>query len=194
MITIETQPQSPPRLWRLSPRRKGQWAVIESDHLVLTTPDKEADRMHRLPLKKITRIYIAREMPAYGAQAVAALILLGVLTMPLWGAGNLFTPYHSWLAPMIAAPIAIITAYNLYLSLLPKTLIYLVAAPQPWGVRVRLRRRKLDEFIGALSAGIVRCQSLAQGGMKHDLTPSGGENGEHDTPPAEGRTASGNIR
>jgi hypothetical protein len=184
VITIETQPQSPPRLWRLSPRRKGQWAVIESDHLVLTTPDKEADRMHRLPLKKITRIYIAWERRAYEIPIILALIILGILMMPLWGPGHLNGYYHSWLAPMIAAPIAIITAYNLYLSLLPKTLIYLVAAPQPWGVRVRLRRRKLDEFIDALSAGIVRCQSLAQGGVKHDLTPSGDESGEQYTPPA----------
>ncbi len=163
MIKIETQPKSPPRVWKLSPRRRGQWAVIESENFVLTTPDKDADCMHRLPLREIARIYIARERRDYGVLLIIALIILGILMMPLWGPGHLNGYYHSWLAPMIAIPIAAIAACNFYLSLLPKTLIYVIAGPQPWGVRVRLRKRKLDEFIAALSAGIVRCQSAAEG-------------------------------
>lgn len=161
MITIDTQPKSPPHVWRLNTGRTRQFAVIESDHLLLTTPDKTADRIHRLPLQNISRIYIAREKPEYRYQVLVVLSLLAIVTLPFWGPGHLNGFYRNGVAPVFAIPAGLIAIAGFYLSLLPKTLIYIVGGPQPWGVRVRLRRRKVTEFIDALSAGIVRCRQVA---------------------------------
>ena len=164
MITIHTQPKSPPRVWRLNTGNARQFAVIESDHLLLSTPDKTSDRIHYLPLRDISRIYIAREKPAYSRIVLTALGLLAAATLPIWGPSGLGDFYHSDVVPFFAIPVALTVMAALCLSLLPTTLIYVIIGSQPRGFRVRLGRQKRAEFLDALSAAILRCQQADQSG------------------------------
>ncbi|MGC8560323.1 MAG: hypothetical protein ACP5O1_06545 [Phycisphaerae bacterium] len=172
-MTIETQPKSPPRVWQWNAVLTRQFAAIENDHLLLSTPDKTADRILRLPLQIITHIYIAQVKPTYTRMVLTALGLLAAATLPIWGPGRLGNFYHSDIVRIFAIPVAITVVFALGLSLVPATLILIVAGPRSFAVAVRLRRRKLDEFIDAISARIKECQeSKLSGPGAQPIPPS----------------------
>jgi hypothetical protein len=165
MITIDTHPQNPPRLWVLSPGRMGQFVVIENDHLVLTTVDRSRDRISRMPLREVVRIYVARERAKWTRDIAALAFLLLVLISPIWTTGGFGQILKSGLIVQVAGFLfgvvlvgGIFLMRDLYYNLRPPVLIYLISGSQAWGFRARFSQQKLAEFLDALSAAIIRCR------------------------------------
>lgn len=178
MITIDTQPKNPPPIWVLSRGLTGQIAVIESDHLVLTTSGKHGDKIHRLPLQSVVRIYIARE-PLHKVWRSISIALLLMIVLIVIASRDALQPSMYW-ADLIMYTATVVLGVVLMGGLLakmrrPAHLIYLVGGPRPWGFRAKFPRHRLDEFIDALRCQIIKCQQTQPEdggtGRVHDLAP-----------------------